>query len=379
MFGHQLFLPVPDIDRTSYFLVFGANPMASNGSLMTVPDFPQPAARAQGARRPDGGLRPAPHRDRQGRRPSTTSSAPAPTPSCCWRCSTCCSPRGWPPPPPYVDGLDAVEAAVAAVHPRAGRGRSAACPPTRSAGSRASSPPPTAPSAYGRIGVSTHELRHGLPVGDQPAQHPHRQPRPRSAARCSPTPPSTSVGTGLDRPRPPRPVAQPGARPARSSAGELPVAALREEIETPGDGQIRAMLTRRRQPGALHPRRRAARRVRSTGLDFMAAVDIYVNETTRHADVILPPTTALERDHYDLVFHALAVRNTARFTPAVLPASPRTPARLGDLPRDRAAHRRPAARQAGRCKQRLHPPGPAVAQPDPADHRAAAPRRQGRP
>ena len=54
------------------------------------------------------------------------------------------------------------------------------------------------------------------------------------------------------------------------------------------------------------------------GLDFMAAVDIYLNETTRHADVILPPTTALERDHYDLVFHVLAVRNTARFTPAVL-------------------------------------------------------------
>jgi anaerobic selenocysteine-containing dehydrogenase len=53
-------------------------------------------------------------------------------------------------------------------------------------------------------------------------------------------------------------------------------------------------------------------------LDFMAAVDIYVNETTRHADVILPPTTALERDHYDLIFHILAVRNTARFTPAVI-------------------------------------------------------------
>jgi anaerobic selenocysteine-containing dehydrogenase len=54
-------------------------------------------------------------------------------------------------------------------------------------------------------------------------------------------------------------------------------------------------------------------------LDFMAAVDIYVNETTHHADVILPPTAALERDHYDLVFHVLAVRNTARFTPAVFP------------------------------------------------------------
>ena len=53
------------------------------------------------------------------------------------------------------------------------------------------------------------------------------------------------------------------------------------------------------------------------GLDFMVAIDIYLNETTRHADVILPPTSALERDQYDLVFHGFAVRNTARFTPAV--------------------------------------------------------------
>ena len=59
------------------------------------------------------------------------------------------------------------------------------------------------------------------------------------------------------------------------------------------------------------------------GLDFMAAVDIYLNETTRHADVVLPPTTALERDQYDLVFHTFAVRNTARFTPAGASTSPR--------------------------------------------------------
>ncbi len=71
------------------------------------------------------------------------------------------------------------------------------------------------------------------------------------------------------------------------------------------------------------------------GLDFMVAVDIYLNETTRHADVILPPTSALERDHYDLVFHTLAVRNTARFTPAAVRRRPRRPARLGDLPRAR--------------------------------------------
>ena len=79
------------------------------------------------------------------------------------------------------------------------------------------------------------------------------------------------------------------------------------------------------------------------GLDFMAAVDIYVNETTRHADVILPPTTALERDHYDLVFHTARGAQHRAVHPGGAPAGAGQPARLGDLPRDRAAHRGPAA------------------------------------
>ena len=84
-------------------------------------------------------------------------------------------------------------------------------------------------------------------------------------------------------------------------------------------------------------------------LDFMAAVDIYVNETTRHADVILPPTTILERDHYDLVFHGLAVRNTARFTPAVFDKPRGRPPRLGDLPRPDAADHRARSTAGRRC------------------------------
>jgi anaerobic selenocysteine-containing dehydrogenase len=87
---------------------------------------------------------------------------------------------------------------------------------------------------------------------------------------------------------------------------------------TPGDGQVRALLTVAGNPVLSTPD--GARLDEAlAGLDFMVAVDFYLNETTRHADVILPPTSALERDHYDLVFHVLAVRNTARFTPAVFP------------------------------------------------------------
>ena len=97
MFGHQLFLPIPDIDRTSWFLVIGANPMASNGSLMTVPDFPQRAPRPArpGAAGWSCSTRGAPRPPRWPT--STTSSGPAPMRGCCSRCSTS-SPRRRPPP-----------------------------------------------------------------------------------------------------------------------------------------------------------------------------------------------------------------------------------------------------------------------------------------
>ena len=133
-------------------------------------------------------------------------------------------------------------------------------------------------------------------------------------------------------------------RQAPEFGGELPVSTLREEIETPGEGQIHAMLTVAGNPVLSTP---DGKRLGEAfdGLDFMAAVDIYLNETTRHADVVLPPTTALERDQYDLVFHALAVRNTARFTPAVFEKPEGALRRLGDLPRDRAAHRRAAGQE----------------------------------
>src|ERR1041385_3164919 len=52
MFGHQLLLPVPDVDRTSFLLVLGANPLVSNGSLMTAPGIERRlrALRARGGR-----------------------------------------------------------------------------------------------------------------------------------------------------------------------------------------------------------------------------------------------------------------------------------------------------------------------------------------
>jgi anaerobic selenocysteine-containing dehydrogenase len=101
-------------------------------------------------------------------------------------------------------------------------------------------------------------------------------------------------------------------------SGEYPVATLADEIETPGDGQVRALVTLAGNPVLSSPN--GARLDRALGtLDFMVSIDFYLNETTRHAHIILPPTFALERSHYDLVFHALAVRNTVRHSPPLYP------------------------------------------------------------
>jgi anaerobic selenocysteine-containing dehydrogenase len=100
--------------------------------------------------------------------------------------------------------------------------------------------------------------------------------------------------------------------------GELPVSTMADEILTPGDGQIKAMVTVAGNPVLSTPDGRRLDEALDS-LEFMVAIDPYINETTRHADVILPPAPPLERDHYDIVFHQLAVRNTARWNDAVLP------------------------------------------------------------
>ena len=105
---------------------------------------------------------------------------------------------------------------------------------------------------------------------------------------------------------------------------ELPVATLADEILTPGDGQVRALITVAGNPVLTTPdggRLDAA----LAGLDFMVSVDPYLNETTRHADVILPPPSALERPHYDLQFQSLSLRNFVRWSDPVFPTEPDRP------------------------------------------------------
>jgi anaerobic selenocysteine-containing dehydrogenase len=99
-------------------------------------------------------------------------------------------------------------------------------------------------------------------------------------------------------------------------AGELPVVTLAEEILTEGQGQIKALVTSAGNPVLSTPNGRELDRALA-GLEFMVSIDPFINETTRHAHIILPPSTSLEREHYDVAFHLLAVRNTAKFSPAL--------------------------------------------------------------
>ena len=92
--------------------------------------------------------------------------------------------------------------------------------------------------------------------------------------------------------------------------GELPVSAMGEDIL---DGGIKALFTVCGNP-VLSTSNGTQLDTALEGLDYMVSVDIFINETTRHANIILPPTTGLEVAHYDLAFYNLSVRNIAKYS-----------------------------------------------------------------
>lgn len=312
LYGHQLMIPVPDIDRTSYFLVVGANPMASNGSLMTVPDFP---TRVRELKARGGQMVVLDPRRTETAKVATAHHFVRPGTDAVVLLAMLhvLFAEGLTTPPSYVDGVDRVRELVEAFTPEGAEAHSGVPADVIRQVARDFAGADAA-AAYGRLGVSTQGFGSVC----------------QWAIQC------LNVLTGnLDRPGGvmfPEPaidivgrriigqghfdVWRSRVRDSPEFAGELPVSVLREEVETEGEGQVRAMVTMAGNPVLSTPDGKSLARALES-IDFMVSIDIYLNETTRHADVILPPTSALERDQYDLVFHNFAVRNTARFTPAV--------------------------------------------------------------
>lgn len=326
MLGHQLLMPVPDVDRTQMLLVIGANPLVSNGSLMSAPGMRRrlDALRARGGRLVVVDPRRTETADRADEhvfvRPGTDAA---------WMLAlvhTVLTERG----ASFGDlerrlgghegirGLAALKAAADRFTPEAVAGFTGidAATTRRLALELADTPKAV---VYPRFGACTQAYG-GLCLwlgtalnaitGHLDAEGGAMLTEPAVDAIHPP------VGRGIGRGHLARWRSRVGDRP--EFAGELPVAGLAEEILTPGDGKLRGLLVWAGNPVLSTPN--GARLDEAlAALDVCVAVDYYVTETSRHAKYILPPVAPLARPHYDVVFHSLAVRNTARWCDPVVP------------------------------------------------------------
>ncbi|MFN8159619.1 MAG: molybdopterin-dependent oxidoreductase [Solirubrobacterales bacterium] len=324
MFGSGLSVPIPDVDRTDHLLVLGANPLASNGSLMTAPDL---RGRLRALRRRGGRLVVIdPRLTRTAReadehhfiRPGTDAlllAAMAHT----ILAEDLADPGALAP---HLAGLDEVRRAVAPFTSEA-----AARPTGIGAGEirRMARDLAAAPRAavYGRIGTCTQVfgtqaswLVDVLNAITGNLDRVGGAMFPLAAAGQSNSSGEPGRGRGFRGGRWTSRV-----RRLPEAFGELPVACLAEEIDTPGEDRIRALITVAGNPALSTPNSgRLGAALES--LELMISVDPYVNETTRHADVILPGPSPLRRSHYDLAFYQLSVRNIAHYSRPVLEPEP---------------------------------------------------------
>jgi anaerobic selenocysteine-containing dehydrogenase len=320
MFG-SVAVPVPDLDRTQFLVILGANPHASNGSLCTAPDFPGRLDRLQerggklvvvDPRRSETAERANQH---LAIRPGTDAHLLAAVAHVLLTEGLASPGR----PGEHANGLSELPALVAPFSPEL---VAPACGVDANIIRQLARDIAAAPSAavYGRIGTCTQEFgtlaswlvdivnflsgnldRVGGAMFTKGALG---QPSTKGAP---------GIGRGF---KAGRSVSRVAARP--ESLGEFPVTALPEEIETPGEGQIRAMVIVAGNPIASNPNAERLDKAFDS-LEFMVSVDTYLNETSRHADVILPPPSPLQKSHYDVALLNFAVHNVANYSPAVLP------------------------------------------------------------
>jgi anaerobic selenocysteine-containing dehydrogenase len=321
MFGDGLMMPVPDLDRTDFFLCVGGNPLVSNGSIMTAPDMRR---RLQAIR------------ERGGRvvviDPRRTETAAAADQHMFIRPGTdalllssmlqVIFADGLARPGrvgTFTDGIAELERTTKDFTPEATERATGI--PASDVRSLARQFAAARGAAYGRVGVCTQEfgglaawLMYALNAVCGRIDEPGGMMFTTPAVDLESLAKTVGFGVGFDRWRS-------RVRGLPEYGGELPVAVLAEEIETEGSGQVRALVVSAGNPVLSTPNgSRLDRLLRR--LEFIVAIDPYLNETTRHAHVILPPTSALERSHYDVALLTLAVRNVAKYSPAVFDREP---------------------------------------------------------
>ncbi|MFD1831603.1 molybdopterin oxidoreductase family protein [Streptomyces desertarenae] len=318
LYGDPLAVPVPDLDRTDHLLVVGANPVESNGSLCTAPDFP---GRLRALRRRGGTLTVVdPRRTRTARladrhvavRPGGDALLLMAMVQVLFAEDLV----GTGPAGAHLSGVADVARLAADFAPEAVAEACGVAPEEIRVLARELAAAERA-AVYGRIGSTAVEfgtlaswLVDVLNALTGNLDRPGGAMFPLSATARPPRPgPGRGFATGRRRSR---------VSGHPEVKGEFPAAALAEEIDTPGGGRVRALVCVAGNPVLSAPD--GARLERAlAGLDFMVSVDPYLNETSRHAHVVLPPPRPSRSPHFDFSFNALAVRNQVRYTRPAIP------------------------------------------------------------
>ncbi|MBT8169749.1 molybdopterin oxidoreductase family protein [Falsiruegeria litorea] len=317
MLGHPMLIPIPDIDRTDFMVIIGGNPLISNGSMMTAPGFGRRIEELQAR----GGrvvvIDP--------RRTETAEKAdehhfirPETDANLLLAMIHVILAEGLEHTDhlaPLIDGIDVLRTEVAPFTPDHATKSTGINTDTIRNLARAFAQAESA-VCYSRMGASTQSFGSlcqwatnvlNIITGNFDSQ----------GGAMFTTPALDYVGMtsrkGKARSYPERRSRVSGL-PLYN--GEFPVSVMAEEMETSGEGQIKALVTVAGNPVLTAPNGRRIDRAMET-LDFVMSIDIHLNDTTRHADLILPGTVALEEMIYDIVFHSFAVRNTAAYAPAV--------------------------------------------------------------
>ncbi|HEV2780606.1 MAG TPA: molybdopterin oxidoreductase family protein [Actinophytocola sp.] len=322
MLGNQVLMPVPDLDRTELFVCLGGNPAVSNGSIMTAPNV---RARLKGIRARGGRVvvldpRRTETADLADRhlflRPGTDALLLLSVVNVLFAESLVRLGRLGR----YVSGVDGLRSAAEPFGPERTAAATGVAPEDVRWLARMLSGAFRA-VLYGRVGTCTQEfggltqwliLAINVLTGrlDEPGGAMFTTPAVDAVPLVAMSKFRGSFGRYRSR-----------VRGLPEFGGELPVVALAEEIETPGDGQVRALITAAGNPVLSTPNGARLERALS-GLDFMVSIDPYINETTRLAHVILPPTLHLERSHYELILANYSIRNVAKYSPPVFERGP---------------------------------------------------------
>jgi anaerobic selenocysteine-containing dehydrogenase len=320
LFGDAFAIPVPDLDRTDHLVIIGANPLVSNGSLATAADFP---GKLKALRRRGGRLtvidpkrtRTAELADRHiAPRPGTDGALLFAIVQVLFAEDLVDVGRlaG------HLTGIDEVRALAADFTPEAVAAHCDVPAEDIRALAREIAAAPSA-AVYGRIGSTTVEFGTlsswlidvvNTLTGNLDRPGGVMFPLAPTARAPRPAGPGRGFLTGRWRSR----VA---GHP--ETLAELPAAALAEEIDTPGAGRVRALLTIAGNPVLSAPDGERLSRALEEQLDFMVSVDPYLNETSRHADVVLPPPPPSQSAHFDFAFGNFSVRDNARYSRPALP------------------------------------------------------------